>query len=182
MISLLEAIILIAIVYAIGALTRHKMKNAVYIFLFFVFWLSAFLFGPTLQASVIDSKIEIKQVQFYLSTIQGRLSKEDQKFYQDKIRFHKSNGDRCFNDVKNKCSWLPSIDDRDTAKFCLITAGTVVAPADPLSKLIAVTVELFVYYGLNVIDEWNYIKNKMYWAQYHYEMLEFYQDVIRQES
>ena len=182
MLALLEATILTASIYTIGLLTKRKMTIPVYIFLFFLFFLGAFFLGPSLHAVPPSAKTEIKHLQSYFLVLRGKLSKEDKKFYQDKVRFHQSNAERCYRDVKNKCAWLPDFDDRENAKFCLVTAGTLVAPADPMSKLIAITVELFVYYGLTVMDEWNYIKNKLHWAEYHYEMMEFYQELLQQEG
>lgn len=142
---LLESLLLTLAVYVCVAISKRNVKPISYVIIFIIAFLGAIVFGSSLHAEIPDAKIEIKQIQFYLNNLQTKLSREDKKFYQDKIRFHMSNGNRCYNDVKNKCAWLPGIDDRDTAKFCLVTAGTLITPMDPLSKLMAVTVELFIY-------------------------------------
>lgn len=179
---LIEASILTSAIYTGGVICKHKMKPFAYGYFFMLFWILAIFFGSTVHGEVLDSKTEIKQIKFYLQNLQTKLSKEDKIFYKKKIQFHSENGDRCYKDAKNKCAWLPNFDDRNNAKFCLATAGTLISPVDPISKLILITIEVFVYYGMNVIDEWDYIQNKLNWAHYHYDMMEFYQQVIIQEG
>jgi hypothetical protein len=178
--AILEAAFITSAIYAVGILTKHKMKTSVYCFLFLVFLIVAMFYGPSLHAEVPNAKVEIRQIRAYLNSLETKLSKEDKKFYQDKVRFHQNNGERCEQDAKNKCWWLPDFEDRENAKYCWTAIGTIITPADPKSKFIALLVEALIYYGINAIDEWVYIKNKLHWSEYHYEMMEFYQEVLKQ--
>jgi hypothetical protein len=108
------------------------------------------------------------------------LAYDDCKTYKDKYQFHKENAERCFNDAKNKCWWLPNIDDRDKARYCLTNIGIIIAPGDPQSKLIIAVINTLIQYGLDCSEEWNFIQTKLKWAQYHYEMMEFFDDVMKQ--
>ena len=51
-------------------------------------------------------------------------------------------------------------------------------PGTPQSKLIRSLISLMLNYGLDCMDEWDYINNKLYWAEYHWDMYEFYCNVL----
>jgi len=106
------------------------------------------------------------------------LSYDDCHTYQQKMKFHKENGDRCFNDAKDRCWYLPNLNYRQNARYCITNAGALVAYGTPQSRLIAVIATTLVQYSIDCCDEWEYIKTKLYWAEYHYEMAEFYQGLI----
>ena len=57
-------------------------------------------------------------------------------------------------------------------------AGIMVISGDPRSKIITAIVNSLVQYGLDCCEEWEYINTKFYWAQYHYEMAEFYESLL----
>ena len=161
MFQILKAIILTFSLITAGIFTKKILKPHQYIFAFFFYLFIIFLFDSKLHAAIIQSRVEIKHLE--LANIRlVSLSKEDKKFYRDKIKFHQANAERCYNDAKNKCYLLPDFDDRKNAEFCLVTAGTLLLANDPRSKIIAITIDLLIYYGLSVIDEWNYIQNKLH--------------------
>lgn len=108
------------------------------------------------------------------------LSYDDCQTYEEKYKFHKENAERCFSDAKNKCWYIPNIADRDKARYCLTNLGAWASATDLRSKIITVIVTTLVQYGLDCCDEWNYIKDKLHWSKYHYEMMEFYEGVINQ--
>jgi hypothetical protein len=132
--SFLEAAILTCCIYIAGMITRHKSKPKAYIFMFLGFLIISLFYGPTLKlhAEVPDAKIEIKHIRAYLNSLETKLSKEDKKFYQEKVRFHQSNGERCEQDAKNKCWWLPRYEERENAKYCWAAVGTIICPEKDL--------------------------------------------------
>ncbi|MDP1880807.1 MAG: hypothetical protein Q8K60_07695 [Parachlamydiaceae bacterium] len=105
---------------------------------------------------------------------------DDCKTYKEKYQFHKENAERCFNDAKNKCWWIPNIDDREKARYCLINIGALLTAGDLQSKVIATIVATLIQYGVDCCDEWNDIQTKLKWAKYHYEMMEFFDEVMKQ--
>jgi hypothetical protein len=123
-----------------------------------------------------EHPVAIKRIQMYDKC---RIAYESCRTNAQFRQFHQENGDRCFKDAKEKCWWLPDVSDRDKAKFCFTNIGIVACPGDPKSKLIIALVTSLIQYGINCTDEWHYINNKLYWSQYHYEMMEFYDDLIR---
>lgn len=186
---LILSISITIIVYILDKIFSKKTRSPyVYLSMFLILTIVNFFFFDKADASeaskfnfeypidyIPDAKTEIS----YLSILRAyKLSPKDRKYYEDKVRFHKSNAERTFRDAKNKCWYLPDIDDRDKAKYCFNTGMAAVFAGDPYSKAIAAVASLLLQYGLDCMDEWEYIQNKLHWSQYHYEMMEFYQDVL----
>lgn len=107
------------------------------------------------------------------------LAYDDCKTNAQKVQFHKENGERCYKDAKDRCWWLPNISERDKARYCFTTFGVLASPGEPKSKIIIAVISALIQYGLDCSDEWHYINNKLYWSQYHFEMMEFHQDLIK---
>lgn len=57
--------------------------------------------------------------------------------------------------------------------------AALVAPVDPMSKLVGVVRVTLILYGIDCCNEWHYINNKLYSSQCHYEMMEFYEEVLK---
>lgn len=110
-----------------------------------------------------------------VSDISKQINRED---YLVKMKHHRQEGERCYQEAKDRCWYLPNIDTRKQAQHCIIQAGILAVPADPRSKIIAAIVNSLVQYGIECCEEWEYINNKFYWAQYHYEMAEFYEHIL----
>jgi hypothetical protein len=106
------------------------------------------------------------------------LTAEQRRFYIEKMDFHEQNARRCFEDAKSRCWWLPEISDRDKARYCFSAIGGLAVPGTPQAALIRSLVSLMLNYGLDCMDEWDYINNKLYWAEYHWDMYEFYANVL----
>lgn len=111
-----------------------------------------------------------------INEIQAQLNRED---YLVKMKHHREEGEKCFKDAKDRCWFLPNIEERKKAQYAITNAGIMIAPADPRSKFIAAVVNTLVQYGLDCNDEWHYINNKLYWAEYHFEMAEFYAHLLK---
>jgi len=107
------------------------------------------------------------------------LTRDEKRTYQEKIAFHQSNAERTLQDAKNKCWWIPNTDYREKAKYCFTAAVSAVSMGTPQSRIVAGISSMLICYGIDCQEEWHYIKNKLYWSEYHYEMMEFYQDVLR---
>ncbi len=108
------------------------------------------------------------------------LTYDECKTNADKVQFHKENGYRCYDDAKERSWWLPYIEDRAKARYCFTSLGILASPGDPKSKIIITVITALIQYGIDSSDEWSYIDNKLYWSQYHFEMMEFHEHLIRQ--
>ena len=126
-------------------------------------------------ADIPDAKYEIE---YFQMIIPKNLSDKDKKFYKDKRDFHLENAERCYNDAKNKCWYLPNISNRDKGRYCFTTIIVLISPGNQPAKIILGLLNLLGSYGLDCIEEWNYIEEKLKWSSYHYEMYEFYRDLL----
>jgi hypothetical protein len=128
---------------------------------------------------VPNSKFEIKQLKT-LFFLQKSLSPEDKIYYQKKLAFHLENGQRCFNDAQNICWWIPSYTDAEKAKICFTTVMSTVTAGTLVSKVVAAISALLLQVGCDCMDSWNELQNKLHWSQYHFEMYEFYDELLKQ--
>ncbi len=157
----------------IERMNKQIKENWHYLIAFILFLMGMFF---AIRAYAIQNPDAMRHVQLYQC---HALIYENCKTSQQKLKFHKENAERCYEEAKNKCWWLPNVTNQKNARYCLTNAGAMVAFGDPKSKLMAVIVNTLVQYGLDCCDEWEYINNKLYWAEYHYEMMEFFERVIK---
>lgn len=201
--DLIEAALLTGAMFIGDIVANSKRGFLYYFYLFIVFFGIIFLFSNKIHAEELgysydgkksfsklqgsflpDAKKEIEMLRIFKAQggFQFALSKKDRKFYQEKVKFHKENGEKAYRDAKKKCWWLPDTSDRDKAKYCFTTAISLIAPNNPKSKLMGAILTLLLQYGLDCMDEWNYIQNKLHLSEYHFEMMEFYQEVLQQDK
>jgi hypothetical protein len=129
---------------------------------------------------VFQHPLAIKHMDDYFKNLNCRaLEYDDCHTNAQKVQFHKENGERCYEDAKERCWWLPYIPERDKARYCFTAFGAMAAPAEPRSKVIVTIITLLIQYGLDCTEEWHYINNKLYWSRYHFEMMEFHQDLVK---
>jgi hypothetical protein len=193
-------VIILALI-AVDIIGNDKRKYYYYILMFILMSLGNYLFSSTVEAServleeceyewdfeneaissiifhIPNSKIEIKHLKAALNSIKA-LSQEDIKLYQDKVKYHTNMGKTLYEYTKRKVWWLPSVSNKEKARYCYTTAIATLGAGSPYSKIVAVTLSLLLQYGLDCIDEWDEISEKFYWMKYHFEMAEFYQDVL----
>ena len=84
--------------------------------------------------------------------------------------FHQNEALLNYNLAKDKCWYLPEINDQAKARYCF-NAFMAAVPCPTLnSKAILALITLLGNYGLDVIEEWNFIQHKLHLAEYHFEM------------
>lgn len=100
------------------------------------------------------------------------------KYYREKKAWHQSEAIAAFERAHEKFWFLPRISDRSMARSCFTTAMTTATASTPQSKVMAAIVNIMITYGLAALDEWEYINYNLAAAQHHFEMMEFYNDVL----
>ena len=98
--------------------------------------------------------------------------------WQEEYDLHMFHAIRTYNDAKEACWWLPRVNDRERARQCFTAAMSAVGCSTPTGKLVASVTTLLIHHGLDMINEWEYIQNKLYWSEYHFEMCEFYAELL----
>jgi hypothetical protein len=128
------------------------------------------------KAIAYENPHAIKHIRLVFS---NALAYDDCVTYTQKRQFHKENGERCLEDAKQMCWWWPVISDRANVRKCWSTIASSFVPNEPRSKVVGMMVIYFTQHGLDCYEEWCNINTKLYWAQYHFEMEEFYAEVIK---
>ncbi len=154
-------------------MNRYEIQKRLCYFLAIVFLILGIFFFSRAYGYENIHAIEKIQLHFYKG-----LDYEQCSTFEQKRQFHKENAERCLNDAKECCWWLPNLSHRKKAQYCFTNTGILLIPGDPKVKVITALVNTLIQYGLDCCDEWHYINNKLYWAQYHTEMYDFYTDLV----
>ena len=106
------------------------------------------------------------------------LSPSQRENYERKEKEHRIEGQKHFNAANEICVLIPDIDDREKAKELFVAAVTTSTQGRSWSAIVAGLTVLLVEYSLHVYNQWNEMKTHLNWSKYHFEMMEFYQDVL----
>lgn len=122
-----------------------------------------------------ENEFEIRHVcKFYTMNVEY----DQCTTFTEKRDFHRKNAERCLNDAKTMCFYLPSkVREKSFYAFSMTTSMAV--PGDLRSKIVGCLITTLIEYGADCYEEWTNINTKLYWAQHHYEMYEFYSEVVR---
>lgn len=165
---------------AVANVIFKEVKSWVFYVVFFLIMLICnMLFSSKAEAASIKF-VPCAQIEIQYIKLMKKLSASDRQYYQDKRDFHKKEADRTFSEAATRCGWLPKKSDRDVAKNCFVVAVSSIAGGTPQSKAVNMLLVALTQYGLDVIDEFSYIENKLNWSKYHYEMYEFYNEILVQ--
>ncbi len=115
----------------------------------------------------------------YIDNHPAKPTREQQAKWQEEYEFHMFHAIRTYNDAKEKCWWLPKPADRDIARMCWTTAVSTVLAPTPQLKIVVTVTQLLIHYGLDCIDEWYYIQEKLYWSEFHFNQCELLQKNIQ---
>jgi hypothetical protein len=100
------------------------------------------------------------------------------KYYREKKNWHQDQAILAFERAHEKFWFLPRISDRSMARSCFTTAIATATASTPQSKVMAAIVNIMITYGLAALDEWDYINYNLAEAQHHFELMEFYNDIL----
>ena len=110
------------------------------------------------------------------------ISKDDKRRWQEEYEFHMFHAKRTYEDAKLHCWYLPNVTDREKSRYCFNSAISTIGSSTPTGKLVTAIVSLMLQYGLDCMDEWEYIQNKLYWSEYHFDLCEHYQNMIHSKG
>jgi len=91
------------------------------------------------------------------------------QFWQDEFDMHHFNAIRTYEDAKNRAWYLPDLTWRQRAREAWMAAFATIGAQTPQLKLVLFVSSLLCNYGLDCLDEWDYINDKLKWSQYHFE-------------
>lgn len=131
--------------------------------------------------------------QLLSSTTRSKKDKDDNLIYvqcipnykeifKQKTLYHRKKCQEAYNASKNAWDFLPKLDDREKARYLYEAAFSTVAVSDPTHKAIAALIVLCAKYGLDVIDGWHAAESRLYRAEYHGIMADFYYEAYKLEA
>lgn len=97
----------------------------------------------------------------------------------EKIEWHEKKGDEAWGKANELYWFMPDTEDRRKADYCFTTmVAGMFGGATPLSKVMAACAAFLSQYGLDCLEEWRKIQMFILEAQHHYELQEFYEEVL----
>ncbi len=186
--QLIQSFIVSSTIFLVDAYSKHKRSLFYYLTIFFLVAGMGFLFAEesvhaTQQEHLVNppnAKKHIRAIQANMQVCRKQAyTQKDKKYYQKMERYHDNEGHKCYENAKSRMWYLPNLTDREKARYCFTCAITTAMPGDPRAKIVGTIAQLIIQFGLDWIDEYNYVKNQLNWCAYHYEMSDFYYDVLR---
>lgn len=110
--------------------------------------------------------------------IKMQLDEDQIDEYMDRCDYHHQKAMQALWMAQDLVWYLPQTTDREKAEYCFTTLLTTFSAPTPWSKIAAACIAFLSKYGLSCMDEWEKIQTYLYEAKHHFELEEFYEDVL----
>lgn len=132
--------------------------------------------------SQLKIQIEKDQLLNYL-TIYRRLNDDQRRYYEKEMKINMKEAKKSYRRAEELAAWhLPTHEEREKADYCWAAAGIVIfakaAGAGPMSILLDVILTTSGQYLYKCSEQWQEMRFHLQKAKYHYEMAEWYADVL----
>lgn len=98
--------------------------------------------------------------------------------WQEAFDNHNFNAVRTYQDAYNRVWWLPDLSWRQIGRDAWVAACSTAGGNSPSARLVIAFAAMLSSYGLHCLDEWDYIQDKLYWSQYHFEQCAYYAGLL----
>lgn len=88
--------------------------------------------------------------------------------WQDAFDLHSFNAIRTYNDAKDCVWWLPNLTWRQWGRDAWVAACAMASTKTPCQALVVAFSTMLSQYGLHCADQWDYIEEKLYWSEFHF--------------
>jgi len=95
-------------------------------------------------------------------------SRAQRQKLQDAFDMHSFNAIRTYNDAKDCVWWLPNLTWRQWGRDAWVAACAMASTKTPCAALVVAFSTMLSQYGLHCADQWEYIEDKLYWSEYHF--------------
>lgn len=89
--------------------------------------------------------------------------------WQDEYDQHHYDAVRTYNDAYNRIWWLPDLTLRQLGRDAWVSACAMAGTKTVSQALVMAFATMLSQYGLHCMDEWDYIQDKLYWSNYHFD-------------
>lgn len=186
MTPLIHAAITTTVVFLVTILTKQKLQSYVYLILFLLIAGTGYLFSSKIYASEIDWRNDHTYIfrQIIIETRDDRKEKDHSnkktknQFLKEKYKYHKECAKECYQNAKESCCLMPTLDHQEKANYCFRAGMALLTPATPPVRIFAAIMTFATEYGIDVMAEWNRIQNYLNRGMFHAEMMEFYNEIL----
>lgn len=190
MTPLLHAAITTSIVFLVNTFTKQKLQAYVYLILFLLIAGTGYLFTSKIYASETDWRNEHSYIfrQIVIETRDDRQDEDHSKkknkkqFLKDKYKYHKECAKECYQNAKDSCCLMPTLDHQEKADYCFRAGMALLTPSTAPIRIFAAIMTFATEYGIDVMAEWNRAQNYLNQGMFHAEMMEFYNEVLKFEK
>ena len=98
--------------------------------------------------------------------------------WQEAYDNHHFNAVRTYNDAYNRVWFLPNLTMRQLGRDAWVAACAMAGTKTPGQALAMAFATMISQYGLHCLDEYDYIQDKLYWANYHFEQCAYYANLL----
>lgn len=88
--------------------------------------------------------------------------------WKEAFDMHNFNAIRTYNDAKDCVWWLPNLTWRQWGRDAWVAACAMASTKSPCAALTVAFTTMLSQYGLHCADQWDYIEDKLYWSDYHF--------------
>lgn len=106
------------------------------------------------------------------------LKYSEYSYYIKERDYHYKQAMHHYDQAYMACWYCPRIDHQDKARMCLTSAASMVGSTTPSMMFAVSLMTLLTQYGCECMREWHFIKTNLYECQHHFEMYEFYMDLL----
>lgn len=160
-----SGLILVFAIFMTNLIMKKKHKFSEYLLVFILGILASFIFVSKAES-------------FELCPIVCQLDEEQIDEYERLALKHRRLGDQATRDAEKLICLIPDLTDEQKSMMCFRIFVAGVAFGTPYSKIVTMFMTFMTEYMILVKDEWNKIQTFLHTAQYHYELQEFYEDVV----
>ena len=129
--------------------------------------------------TLIRNDFEPSDSDYHHNDYKIKVSKKKIEHWKQQYKYNETRGIACFKDAERRCWYLPTIQDYDMGKNCFIVGIAFVGAKEPRAKIAATIISAATILGIACIDEWNQINTLLKTCQYHFEMCDFYADLLK---
>ncbi len=171
--DLFRTTIFIASMFVTNIITKQKHVLKYYIIMGLCFLLINIFISGLYANEYRDSQVDMVEVKSLI--LEKKIYLYDLPPIRDN---HLREAQEYYKMAEERCWYIPSIDDSVKSRICFSTALILIGPGDQPSKIILGILNILGSYGLECYKEWEMIEFWLNESKYHYEMYEFYRDII----
>lgn len=173
-----NSVVLTSVLVIIDICSERKRTFSKYLLIFMLFLGITYTFKANAEEYVNDPLRYDLLFRQYVEEYEDEIDPDECMF--EKWRLHGIHGKKLYKRAQCIVWYLPNTDDSELAKSAFITAMSGIPNASVTGKICTMTLTYLTQYGLDCMEKYKLVNNYLHRAEYHFEMHEFYEQVMDQ--